>query len=378
MPTKISDAILEQLDSLLATLIASPTTVVAFILAVPLFHEGTRRFLETWWEKMKVFFLQHSTSSTGGPKVSEIYIYPVKSLRAVELKEAIMDECGIDRDRRLMLVVPNPPPVYGHLRDDPTHKFLTQRQCPQLATVTAQYLSKDLLRLSVDKQKKSMTFHLSFDSDKQPILKSRLWDNVVEVVDMGDAAADFVQAIVGDDIQNVRLTRMLQPSLAKDAYVPPSARTWLGTTPQVALTDGFPILIACEASLQEVNRRLKQKGKEPIPMSRFRPNIVIANTKTPFEEDSWKVISIGNTIFHLVKGCPRCKQSCTDQQTGQVHDEPLSVLSEFRAVSNTNTDDVYFAQNAIASSGTTVKQGDIVKILKRGNPVWDREDVQAE
>lgn len=382
MPTTVSDAIQQQLDSLITVLLASPTTLVALALAVPLFHDGTRRLLETWWAKLGVFFLNHTVplGANGDPEVSEIYIYPIKSLQAVEVKgPAYMDAYGLERDRRLMLVVPNPLPPYGEfLAHDPTHKFLTQRQCPALATITAQYLSNDLLRISCDNDKKSMTIHITFDSQHQPVLKSRLWDSVVEVKDMGDGVADFIQEIAGKDFKGLRLTRMIEPSVANDAYVPPAARTLSGATPRVALTDGFPILIACEASLREVNRRLVAKGKETIPMSRFRPNVVIANTKTAFEEDTWKVISIGSTIFHLVKGCPRCKQSCTDQKTGQVHDEPLAILSEFRAVGNKNKDDVYFAQNAIASKGTTLKKGDVVKILKRGDPVWDREDVQAE
>jgi uncharacterized protein YcbX len=92
-------------------------------------------------------------------------------------------------------------------------------------------------------------------------------------------------------------------------------------------------------------------------------------------------------ILHIAKGCPRCKQSCTDQLTGERGDEPLETLAEFRALGK-NDEDVYFAQNAVLngdgsiwSSGRykgVIKLGDPVTILTRGDPVWDSETVQAE
>ena len=116
------------------------------------------------------------------------------------------------------------------------------------------------------------------------------------------------------------------------------------------------------------------KGKPAIDMSRFRPNIVVQGSSVkPFEEDYWKVISINGVIFHIVKGCPRCKQSCTDQVTGQVYQEPLATLAEFRATT-VRKEDLYFAQNviaAMASQGQNISVGATVKVLQRGAPVWE-------
>ena len=119
-------------------------------------------------------------------------------------------------------------------------------------------------------------------------------------------------------------------------------------------------------------------------MSRFRPNIVVRNSK-PFDEDNWKAIKIGtgenSVVLHIVKGCPRCKQSCTDQLTGDRSDEPLETLSEFRALGTGDTD-VYFGQNAVMNGDirfrSVIKLGDPVTVLSRGDPVWDLEQVQAE
>jgi uncharacterized protein len=123
--------------------------------------------------------------------------------------------------------------------------------------------------------------------------------------------------------------------------------------------------------LADLNRRLKEKGKEMLPMSRFRPNIVIQGT-TPFSEDRMKIIQIGETIFHVVSSCPRCKESCTDQLTGVVTEEPVLIMREFRQPTG-DPDGVYFAVNAIAapgSVGNTIRVGDVVKVLQWGEPVW--------
>ncbi len=124
-------------------------------------------------------------------------------------------------------------------------------------------------------------------------------------------------------------------------------------------------------------------------MSRFRPNIVISNTSKPFEEDNWKAIQIGigpkATILHITKGCPRCKQSCTDQLTGERGEEPLETLSDFRAL-GTSEEDVYFGQNAVVNgywwannlNERVVNVGDPVFVLTRGPPTWDSDEVKAE
>jgi uncharacterized protein len=131
-------------------------------------------------------------------------------------------------------------------------------------------------------------------------------------------------------------------------------------------------LIASEASLAELNRRIQAKGKEPLPMARFRPNIVIAGTE-PFAEDRMKVIQIGSVVYHLVASCARCKQSCTDQVVGKVTDEPVSTMKDFRQLNPTEPEAVYFAVNAIpapGSVGQSVHVGDVVKVLQWGEPVW--------
>lgn len=116
-------------------------------------------------------------------------------------------------------------------------------------------------------------------------------------------------------------------------------------------------------------------------MSRFRPNIVLKDVPKPFEEDSWKSIIIGNTWYHLTKACPRCKQSCTDQETGERFEEPLNTMAEFRKLGAKGCADVYFAMNAIVGdisdktegSEKNISIGEKVKVITTGETVWGAE-----
>jgi uncharacterized protein YcbX len=314
--------------------------------------------------------------------VSGLYIHPVKSLRPVSVKFATLDTKGFVDDRRYMLVTPAPLPAWGSFGShDPTHRFLTQRQCLSLATVVAE-LQDGTLRLSSFKLPNESVSISVTPLPGSALYRATLWSDMVQVRDMGEQVAAFMQKLVNQDNampdelkDSVRVVTQDRRDgrIADDKYVPASARTSTGRTPSVALTDGFPILLACEASLDELNRRLQQKGKGSLPMSRFRPNIVLSGTM-PFEEDHWKVIAIDGVLFHIVKGCPRCKQSCTDQQTGDVTDEPLATMAEFRALQPGNKDNLYFAQNVLSAPGSNGKRisvGARVQVLQRGDPVWE-------
>jgi len=339
------------------------------------------------------------------PRVSGIFIHPVKSLQPVSLSETKFDQHGLLGDRRLMIVRPNPTPEYGYLiKGEATHRFFTQRQSPSLATIEATEPvaivkeagdSKTLIKLSSSLLPKEHVY-INIQSSSTENLPIRyfagLWSDTVEVADVGDEAAAFVSKIVGQDnpsFGDVRVVSIVKSSerAVSELYCPDAARVGMrGVLPQGGLTDGFPILVATQASLDELNKRLSKNGKIKLPMSRFRPNIVINNTSAPFDEDNWKAIQIGKgkdaTILHIAKGCPRCKQSCTDQITGERGEEPLETLSGFRALGKDGAD-VYFAQNAVLNGGgrckeRSIKVGDPVTILTRGDPVWDSETVQAE
>jgi uncharacterized protein YcbX len=344
--------------------------------------------------------------------VSGLFVHPVKSMRSISLSESTLDRKGLTGDRRFMVVYELPLPVYKKNwgQGDTTHRFLTQRQCPSLATISATMDDSKSERVLVLEQKSSTSgkhpsttiIRIPLTNKSHPQLSSNqrhlagIWDDVVAVEDMGDDAAAFLQAIAdaddelsastqGGSKKVVRLvtestTSPLPPMGTDDrSYVPGYAKTWTGGfLGKPTLTDGFPILIASEASLEALNEKLVEGGKETIPMSRFRPNIVVKGTLlTPFEEDRWKVVAIGDTVFAIVKACPRCKQSCTDQTTGTVSPEmePVETMKSFRRSlgNQPSNGDVFFAQNAIPIGkleGKTIRVGDSVRILETGDPVY--------
>jgi hypothetical protein len=211
-----------------------------------------------------------------------------------------------------------------------------------------------------------------------------IWCDEVLVEDMGDTAAAFFQAIVDDDentfaaggtYNGVRLVHQsLKDQRTSAAYIEGGPiQSWiLGAPPRLSLADELPILIACQGSLDELNRRLEKNDKPCIEMSRFRPNIVISGSAA-FEEDQWKYIAIGDQLFATAAACPRCKQTCVDPETGKVGPEPLATLKTFRACID-QCPEVYFGITAtpLGRSGT-VRLGDPVRILEQGD-VWYPED----
>jgi uncharacterized protein len=372
------------------TAIAFIASSIAIVASFQLLRSPVNKLISTCSLQWKANKKRSSHNQDG--TVSGLFIHPVKSLRAVSLTSVEIDSKGFVGDRRLMIVYPLPLPEWKDAFDanDTTHRFLSQRQCPSLARVVAR-LEGNFVSLSYASQSLSVSLQPTTTSHGtgKTSFRASIWDDHVLVDDLGDQAAAFFQAIVDADenvsnttsggseggtrFKGVRLVlHAVHDRTASAEWTPEVARSWLGATPPlVSLTDGFPLLIACEASLEELNRRLKDNNKEPVDINRFRANIIIKGTK-PFEEDYWKYISIGDQIFAIVKPCPRCKQSCTDQVTGKVHAEPLEIMKTFRALNVDNKSDVYFAQNAIplGRSGS-VAVGDAVHILERGEPRFD-------
>jgi uncharacterized protein YcbX len=317
-------------------------------------------------------------------KVSGLFVHPVKYFQSVSLQDATLDARGFVHDRRFMLVLPIPLPYYKDAfgPNDATHRFLAQRHCPVLATIKAQLDDEKLTLTSTKLPGKTVTISTRPPSSAQAKkCLAVIWNDTVQVLDMGDEIAAFCQAVVDQDEelsdemkQGVRLV-LHDPKdvrVTDKKYTPISAHSLWGSRPSVSFTDGYPILLTNQASLDELNRRLVAKGKTKIGMDRFRPNIVIDGCR-PFVEDTWKVISIDGVVFHVVKGCPRCKQTRTDQLTGKVYEEPLETLAEFRSIGPIKTD-LYFGQNVIHSMesiGKSITVGATVKVLETGSPVWE-------
>lgn len=215
---------------------------------------------------------------------------------------------GLEHDRRMMVVTPE-------------GQFLTQREFPKLALVTPA-LTDGALTLSAP----------GFDSIRLFIQKTGptrlvdIWKSKgVKSVDQGDKAAQWFS-------------------------------DWLGASVRlVHIADGYPILLISEESLADLNSRLEK----PVPMNRFRPNIVLKD-REPFAEDAWKRIKIGEIEMAIVKPCPRCVVTTIDKETLETSKEPLKTLNSFRK----QVGGAMFGQNAIPLNEGRVEVGMTVQILE--------------
>ncbi|MCO6511629.1 MAG: MOSC domain-containing protein [Aridibacter famidurans] len=274
-------------------------------------------------------------------ELSGINIYPIKSVRGISQRTAEVREKGLRGDRMLMVT-------------DDSGRFLTQREIPALSQIEAS-VDESSLKLMAEGAG-SVIFPVP---NNAPMGRVEVWRDECEAQDLGPGAAEWISEFLGAPCRLVRMpesgTRSLDPNYG------------IG---KVSFADGFPVLLASESSLEELNSRLT----EGIPMNRFRPNFVVRGSR-PFEEDSWNRIRIGKCEFRVVKPCARCVVTTIDQASGtKTGKEPLRTLAMFRKASEVipatyaafglNPNDVLFGQNLIPEAeGSSVAVGDPVEVL---------------
>jgi uncharacterized protein len=262
-------------------------------------------------------------------RLTSLTYYPVKSMRGRDLPGARITPRGLENDRLLMVT-------------DPHGMFHTQRNLPRLATIVPM-LEGGKLSLSAPGME-TLKLTLKFAGLSSTVT---IWDDHAEAVDQGEAAADWLSHYLQ---QNLRLMRI------RDEYARAVSRKYaISEQDQVGFADGYPLLLASQDSLDELNAHMET----PLPMNRFRPNLVVQGCE-PFAEDGWKRIRIGEVELALVKPCARCAVTTHDQITGQrTSKEPLATLAKFRNVSQK----VMFGINVIPVRLGTVKVGDKVGII---------------
>jgi uncharacterized protein len=250
--------------------------------------------------------------------VQELFIYPMKSARGIAQSTARLGLTGFEWDRQWMAV-----DARGH--------FVSQRTHPKLAQIVPE-ISADWLTLSV-RDFKPLQLPLEPVGEVAAVM---VWEDRCAGLDQGDEAAEWVSAAVGDALRLVRRAP-LPDRLANPQFAGPHAAP-------LAFSDGYPILVCNEASLADLNVRMP----EPIPMERFRPNIVLTGLPA-FEEDRIDELQIGSIALRLVKPCTRCVITATDQRTGERSTNPLPILGKFRF--DRALLGVTFGENAVITSG---------------------------
>ncbi|MGV6816618.1 MAG: MOSC domain-containing protein [Thiotrichales bacterium] len=268
-----------------------------------------------------------------GFELSEIWIYPVKSLRGLSLYESALDARGLRHDRHWMIV-------------DDQGQFLTQRQLPRMCLLGTALDARSLYIFSSPEQQ--IQIPLSADAGRMNV---KVWNDTVEAVRCGDAYDRWLGDFLGVSCHLVRFPdharRQVDPKYAKPADL-------------TGFSDGFPLLLISQSSLDELNNRLNAN----LPMNRFRPNLVVTGT-TAFAEDQWNVIQVGDLTMRVVKPCSRCIITTINPDTAEKSPEPLQTLASYRNQGN----QVMFGQNVIH---------DQIGLISCGDSVVPRGTIEAE
>ncbi len=233
------------------------------------------------------------------PRVAGLFIYPLKGARAVPLTMARLGPYGLKDDRTWMLT-------------DERGRFLSQRTHPSLACLQA-LVTESGLSLSYPGSV-AINIHAFVGGSE---CRVQVWDDVLVAWDAGDHVATWLY-----DALQIK-ARLVRVSPRSERYADPS---YVGDSASaIAFSDGYPVLVCSSSSLSDLNRSLP----EPVPMDRFRPNIVIEGL-APFFEDHISILAIGTIRIRLVKPCTRCQVPSIDQDTGVPASDPMPALKRFR------------------------------------------------
>tara|TARA_R110002167_G_scaffold8869_1_gene40648 strand:- start:18863 stop:20158 length:1296 start_codon:yes stop_codon:yes gene_type:complete len=280
-------------------------------------------------------------------KVSSIHIYPIKSTAGISLPHAKVEELGLAFDRRFIVC-------------DPCGQFITARTEPRLCLVQT-----NLLEHGIELSAPTMsTLTLSYVEFTNQYQKVTIWGDEVA----GQLCANSANAWFSDYLQRPCTLLFFGENSSRER------KPNTDSSRKLAFSDGYPLLLISQASLDNLNARLVdkrlggavQQQQQPVSMTQFRPNIVIDNC-LPFAEDGWQHIRIGAVEFKVSKPCERCVFTTVNPLNGEKHpqQQPLRMLKTFRQTPN---GEVLFGQNLIALNSGTINQGDRLTIISKQKP----------
>lgn len=267
--------------------------------------------------------------------LSELAIYPIKSIQGISLSSSQVENAGLCEDRRYMLVKPD-------------GEFITGRKHPNLTLVTAKQSQNGAWQLSHPEMPYDLTIDMSaFSNDYTEVT---VWDNTIYAQLAQENINTWFSEIADEAVRLVYFGEKSERFTKRRPEVP------------IGFADGYPFLLTTESSLDELNRTCP----ENIKMAQFRPNLVIKGNK-PFEEDSWKRIRIGEVEFENIKPCDRCIFTTLNPITAQrsKKGEPLKTLAKFRLLGK---ESITFGLNMITLNTGTIYVGDEVEVLEYKEP----------
>ncbi|MFJ5552810.1 MOSC domain-containing protein [Streptomyces sp. NPDC093225] len=269
-------------------------------------------------------------------RVQSLHVHPVKSLTGVDLQEAAVEPWGLAADRR-----------WAVLGAD--SKVITQREQPRLALATARPLGGGAVALA-GPGLGGLTVEVPAAGEVVPFL---IFGKKVEGRLADPAAHAWFSAYLGVPARLVHLDEPEHRRPVDPEFALP------GET--VSLADGYPLLVATLASLDALNALVAQGDRAaegPLPMNRFRPNVVVAGA-TPWAEDGWRRLAIGGVEFRVARSCGRCVVTTTDQETAERGKEPLRSLARHRRQGG----QLIFGQLLVPVTLGTIRTGDEVRVL---------------
>lgn len=263
-------------------------------------------------------------------QLTEINIYPIKSTARIALTESEVLPRGLPWDRRWMLV-------------DADGTFVTARKHPRLALVQTA-LEADHLEVRAPDMP-PLAVPLAAGGER---LEVGIWRDRCPAVAVGEEADAWFSRYLGMPVRLVRMT---------DDIVRPVDPAYGRPGDEVSFADGYPVLLIGQASLDDLNTRLKK----PVDMRRFRPNLVVTGAE-PYAEDNWRRIRVGEVEFEGVKPCSRCIFTTVDPDTGEPDPrrEPLATLGRYRS----REGGVFLGRNLVPRSGGVIHVGDPVEVLE--------------
>ena len=263
--------------------------------------------------------------------LSAITLYPVKSLAGISVSSWPVTQTGFQYDRKWMLI-------------DNAGQFLSQRQLPQMALIKTALTDRHLILSASGMENLS----LPLKPGGGDLINSTIWHDQCAARSISREVDQWLSHFLNLDCRLV-----YQPA----AMIRPVDANYGKPSDNVAFSDGFPFLIISENSLVSLNQEMQLN----LPMTRFRPNLVISGCPG-YAEDSWREISIGDIDFRLPKPCSRCAIPTIDPETAKSGKEPLKTLNRIRKWQN----NVYFGQNALHNQCGTLSVGDTVQVKVTG------------
>ncbi len=279
-------------------------------------------------------------ATTPSCTVAAVFVHPIKSCGGIEVASSLLIETGLEFDRAWMVV-------------DHQGEMLTQRDLPRMALVQPTLRSSDMVLRAPG----MLALHIRLDTVEKPT-RAQVWQDIVKAYDMGDLAAQWFSDFLGVKARLVRFDP--EEKRLADAK-------WAGDiAAETAFADGYPVLVANTASLDDLNARLAARGVAPVTMQRFRPNIVLTGLLA-FDEDHLHEITVttaeGPVVLRLVKPCSRCSIPDVDPLTAETAHAVGDTLASYRADLRLNGA-ITFGMNAVIVSGIdcTLRPGQAVTL----------------